>query len=96
MRQHEQENRRTFGEDDFSKDFFSQPTPFDTHKFDNDMVGVEHSYDWKSKSFNHRTDTDMTSNKRYEIQEGFQKKPSSSIPDSVASEYFKNEEAIMK
>jgi len=59
------------------------------------MVGVEHSYDWKSKSFNHRTDTDMNSNKRYEIQEGDAKK-SGSLSGSIADQYFKNEEAVMK
>jgi hypothetical protein len=68
------------------------------HKYDNDMIGVEHQYDWKSKTFNHRTDTDMSSNKRYEIQEGFAKKPtpvsttSLSLSDSIGSQYFKNEE----
>ena len=94
MRQHDQDFRRSFGgSDDFARDFFNSPTPFDQHKYDNDFVGVEHEYDWKSKSFNHRTDTDMNQNKRYEIQEGFATK---SKPDSIASEYFKNEESIMK
>lgn len=46
----------------------------------------------------------MSSNKRYEIQEGFAKKSSpvstsqlaSSLSDSIGSQYFKNEEQIMK
>ena len=107
MRQHEQEYRRSEPVDDFARDFFNAPTPFDQmnqHKFDSDMVGVEKSYDWKSKTFNHRTDTDATSNKRYEIQEGFSKpsvKPqrldaATPVSESIASQYFKNEESIMK
>ena len=101
MRQREQDYRQHSAEDDFAKDFFNSPTPFDQmnqHKYDSDMIGVEHSYDWKSKTFNHRTDTDMSSNKRYEIQAFDAKAPTSAAPisDSIAQQYIKNEESIMK
>lgn len=45
MKQREQDFRRQNTEDDFARDFFSTPSPFDQmnqHKYDNDMIGVEH------------------------------------------------------
>lgn len=66
--------------DNFSSDFFG-----------NSAIGVEHSYDWKSKSFNHRTDTDMSQSKRYEVQE-IDSKPS---VDPIADDYIKLQQDII-
>jgi len=68
----------------FSHNFFGDDLPST-----DSVVGEAHTYDWKSKSFNGRQDTDMDSNKRFEVESLVSPEDITKTSQDISSDYLK-------